>query len=198
MRRKPDLRARQAQGQLQGMRRKPDLRARQAEEPVQGMRRKPDLRARQAEEQVQGFGLRSCEGRLSVADSQATLGQLAESRALGQCFFHGTRWWPAFGRGSSESIQSITVARSYDMPRSHRRHRTVAVPLCHYYMQLQPTRTGRGRCLGAGGLVIPQRHMPNLCRPRRHRIRVPCCAKVIGAAGPPTALRPRPPAARGL
>jgi hypothetical protein len=39
------------------------------------------------------------------------------------------------------------------MPRSHRWHRTVAVPLCHYYIQLQPTRTHRPGSLpvGAGG-----------------------------------------------
>ena len=80
-----------------------------------------------------------------MADSQATLGQLAESRAHGQCFSVVPGLWTVDHPFSCRKVVVVC------MPRSHRWHRTVAVPLCHYYMQLQPTRTGRGRCLGAGG-----------------------------------------------
>ena len=66
-------------------------------------------------------------------------------------FDAASRWYPAFGRW----IIHFPVARLWllCMPRSHRWHRTVAVPLCHYYMQLQPTRTHRPGSLpvGAGG-----------------------------------------------
>jgi hypothetical protein len=74
------------------------------------------------------------------------------------------------------------------MPRSHRWHRTVAVPLCHYYMQATTHSHRPCRCQWAPA-VIPQRHMPNLCRPRRGQIRfIPphtCLLATPGYSAPP-------------